>query len=197
MAMAGDVAAAQAGLDTMRRRLGAHLATYRRAAGLSQPELGRAVGRTRSMVSKIEHGTRAMPQALWTVTDEVCHAEGALIAEHHTLAQAEQDYRARCRAQRAQVQQRHAQAQLAALKASSGLDLVAGCGVWPDMTGADGELARELMAVVTKLVRSIGRRDAEKSGDVTGFFAMPTIRTPPPPRESRSDKRVRTVAMPV
>ncbi|MGH3755607.1 MAG: helix-turn-helix domain-containing protein [Pseudonocardiaceae bacterium] len=155
--MTGDVAAAQAGLGTMRRRLGALLAAYRRAAGLSQPELGRAIGRTRSMVSKIENGARAMPRALWTIADGVCHAKGALLAEHHTLAQAEQDYRARCRAQRAQAQQRQAQAQLAALRAAPELGPMAG---WPGMVGVDDELAGELMAVVMKLVRSVGRRNA-------------------------------------
>ncbi|MGH3708205.1 MAG: hypothetical protein ACRDRQ_08900 [Pseudonocardiaceae bacterium] len=74
LAISATPQATQAGLDAMRRRLGALLAAYRGAAGLSQPELGRAIGRT--------------------------------------------------------------------------------------MTGIDGELAGELMAVVTKLVRSIGRRDA-------------------------------------
>lgn len=93
----------------------------------------------------------------WTITDEVCHAEGALLAEQHTLAQAEQDYRARRRAQRAQAQQSQAQAQLAALKASPELDPTAG---WPGIFGVDGELADELMAVVMKVVRSVGRRKA-------------------------------------
>lgn len=31
---------------------------------------------------------------------------------------------------------------------------------WPQMIGMDGELAEEFMAVVTRLVRSRGRRDA-------------------------------------
>ncbi len=109
------------------------------------------------MISRIEHGTRALPQELWKITDEVCHAQGALIAEHHTLAQAEQDYRAQCRAQRSQAQQRQAQAQLDALKASPA---AFGFDLWPDLTGVDAELAGELMAVVTKLIRSMGRRDA-------------------------------------
>ncbi|MGH3866905.1 MAG: helix-turn-helix domain-containing protein [Pseudonocardiaceae bacterium] len=114
----GDLAAERARLDAVRRRLGMRLAAYRRAAGVSQPELGRAVGRTRSMISRIEHGTRAMPEALWTITDEVCCAQGALLAEYNTLAQAEQDYRARCSAHHRQVRQTEAQAQLDALNAS-------------------------------------------------------------------------------
>ncbi|MGH3831972.1 MAG: helix-turn-helix domain-containing protein [Pseudonocardiaceae bacterium] len=150
----------RAGLETLRRRLGAHLALCRTAAGVSQPELARAIGRTRSMVSRVEHGTRVMSEALWAIADEVCRAKGALIAEYHTLAEAERDYRAQCRAHRFQMQHSHAQAQLAALTASPAASLRDGDGGWPEMTGVGGELAGELMAVVTKLVRSVGRREA-------------------------------------
>lgn len=135
---------------------------YRKAAGVSQPQLGQAIGRTRSMISRIEHGTRAIPETLWAIIDEVCRAQGALLSEHHTLVQAEQDYRARCRAQRSQVQQSQAQAQIDALRASPMLSVregASGGDVWSTMTGVDGALAKELMAVVTKLVRSIGRRE--------------------------------------
>ncbi|MGH3710199.1 MAG: helix-turn-helix domain-containing protein, partial [Pseudonocardiaceae bacterium] len=159
--MVGDVATDRAGLESLRRRLGAHLALCRTAAGVTQPDLARAIGRTRSMVSRIEHGTRALPEALWRIADEVCRAQGALMAEYHTLAEAEQDYRAQCRAHRFQMQHSHAQTQLDALKASPASSLRGGGGdVWPEMTGADGELAGELMTVVTKLVQSMGRRQA-------------------------------------
>lgn len=158
---AGDLAVDQARVEVLRRSLGAYLAMYRTAAGVSQPQLGRAIGRTRTLISKVEHGRRGMPEALWRAADEVCGAEGALLAEYHTLVQAEEDYRARCRAQQRQVRQQAAQAQLAALKASPSLGGGGGGGdVWPQMTGGDGELAKELMAVVTKLVRSVGRRQA-------------------------------------
>ncbi|MGH3832202.1 MAG: helix-turn-helix domain-containing protein [Pseudonocardiaceae bacterium] len=157
---AGNVPPDRAGLETLRRRLGAHLAMYRGAAGVSQPELARAIGRTRSMVSRIEHGTRTMPEALWAITDEMCRAEGALLAEHHALADAERDYHAQCR----QVRQAEALAQLDALRASPtstlGLGPVAGHDLWPELTGADSELAGELLRVFTKLVRSVGRREA-------------------------------------
>lgn len=159
----GDVAADRARVETLRRSLGTNLAMYRVAAGVSQPELGRAIGRSRSMISRIEHGTRALPEALWKITDEVCRAQGALIAEHHTLADAERDYRAQCRAHHRQVQQNQAQAQVDAHRGASPTsslrDGSSGGDVWSAMTGVDGELAKELMAVVTKLVRSIGRRE--------------------------------------
>ncbi|MBV9160883.1 MAG: helix-turn-helix domain-containing protein, partial [Pseudonocardiales bacterium] len=100
------MAADQPELETLRRSLGVRLATYRTAAGVSQPQLGRALGRTRSMISKIEHGTRGLPAALWRIADDLCRAEGVLVAEHSVLAQAERDYRDRCRTHR-----RHAQRQ--------------------------------------------------------------------------------------
>ncbi|MGH3792338.1 MAG: helix-turn-helix domain-containing protein [Pseudonocardiaceae bacterium] len=57
---AGELAADRVWLRTVRRSLGLRLATYRTAAGVSQPELAQALGRTRSTISKVEHGTRGM-----------------------------------------------------------------------------------------------------------------------------------------
>jgi transcriptional regulator with XRE-family HTH domain len=159
----GDLAADRVKVQSLRRSLGAHLALHRVAAGVSQPQLGQALGRTRSMISRIEHGTRGMPEELWKITDQVCRAQGALIAEHATLAQVEQDYRERCRVQHRQAQQQaaHARAALPAWPTPSReLDEMSGCDAWPEMTRVDGELAKELMAVVTKVIRSMGRRKA-------------------------------------
>lgn len=114
-----DLSADRARVESLRRSLGTHLAMYRRAAGVSQPQLGQVIGRTRSTVSKIENGTRGMPEALWKITDDLCGAEGALVAEHSTLVQAERD----CRARRREVQRAAARTQaqaLAARPASSG-----------------------------------------------------------------------------
>jgi DNA-binding XRE family transcriptional regulator len=153
-----DLSADRARVESLRCSLGAHLVMYRRAAGVSQPQLGQVIGRTRSTVSKIENGTRGMPEALWKITDDLCGAEGALVAEHSTLVQAEQDYRARRRG----VPQAQAQVRaLAARSASSGAARQPVQDVaWPGMARVDGALAEEFMQVVTKLVRSLGRRDA-------------------------------------
>lgn len=78
----GDLAADRARLEIVRRRLGARLASYRTAAEVSQPELAAGLGRTRSRVSKIEHGCRGMPERLWKIADDLCGAEDALIGEH-------------------------------------------------------------------------------------------------------------------
>lgn len=169
---AGDLAADQVRLESLRCGLGARLATYRTAAGISQPQLGQALGRTRSMISKIEHGTRGLPVMLWRIADDLCRAEGVLVAEHSALAAAEQDYRDRCRTHRrqAQVRQAGAQARRQALPAWSALVspvvlLRSGDDAWSQTTlvtlsGGCGKLAEELMQVVSRLVRSLGRRDA-------------------------------------
>lgn len=155
----------RARLDTLRRHLGAQLAACRIAAVVSQPELGQAVGRTRSTVSKIEHGVRGMPAALWAIADDTCGAGGVLVAEYEALAAAERDYRDQCRTQRRQRQiQQGAQAHRQAL--SGGPEpvslpaLLGGSGgdAWPDKASAG--LAEELLHVVTRLVQTLGRRAA-------------------------------------
>ncbi|MGH3772701.1 MAG: helix-turn-helix domain-containing protein [Pseudonocardiaceae bacterium] len=164
----GELAADRVRLRTLRRSLGLRLVTYRNAAGVSQPELAQALGRTRTTISKVEHGTRGMPEEQWKITDEVCRAEGALVSEHATLAQAEQDYRGRWRTQQRQAWQAAAQASADALRAAPGLLPAArergqggGRGAWPETMGVDGEVAEELMReVVTTLARSLGRREA-------------------------------------
>ncbi len=174
----------RARLEALRRHLGTQLAAYRTAAVVSQPELGQALGRTRSTVSKIEHGVRGMPAALWTIADDVCGAEGALVAEHSKLAEAEADYRDRCRTQRRQrqIQQAGAQAHRQALSAwrapgSSPVVLGGGGGdAWPDRALVSGQLGEELLAVVAKIIRRLGRRDAIRlAGSVLAAAGLPGL----------------------
>jgi transcriptional regulator with XRE-family HTH domain len=161
--------AERARLEALRSHLGAQLAAYRTAAVVSQPQLGQALGRTRSTVSKIEHGTRGMSAPLWTIADDLCGAGGVLVAEYEVLVAAERDYRDRCRSQRRQmqIQQAGAQARRQALSAwpepGSSPGVLDGSGVdaRPDtaLVGAAG-LAEELLHVVTRLVQMLGRREA-------------------------------------
>ena len=160
-----DLAADRARLDAVRCHLGAQLAAYRKAAGLSQPDLGEALGKTRSMVSKIEHGRRGIPTKQWELTDKVCQAQGALLAAHAELAQAEQEYRDRCRAQRRAAQRAQAQADLHALTTCPGPQpepplRASGQEAGPAPALVSGELAEELRRVVTKLARLLPRRQA-------------------------------------
>jgi transcriptional regulator with XRE-family HTH domain len=140
----------------MRGRLGVHLATYRQAVGVSQPVLAGKLGRTRSAVSKVENGQRGMPEALWIIADQVCCAEGALIAEYTTLVQAERDYREQHRTQSRHDRQAAAQDHIQALRAwpAPGLPLAS------DVMLINGQLAEELVDMITSLARSLGRRDA-------------------------------------
>ncbi|MGH3825091.1 MAG: helix-turn-helix domain-containing protein [Pseudonocardiaceae bacterium] len=164
----GDLAAERARLEVLRSGLGAQLGTYRTAAGISQPQLGHALGRTRSLISKVEHGIRRMPEALWKTADELCGAQGALIATYTELVQAEADYRDRRRTARRQRQLTPAQrdprhrawsapAEWTPAGPQRDQDVA-----WPQKTLVTGELAEELLDVVTRLVRSLGRREAMK-----------------------------------
>lgn len=157
-----DLAAEQARLVMLRQHLGAHLAASRQAAGVTQPELARALDRTRTTVSKVEHGTRRMPARLWKIADDLCRADGELITEHTALTQAEDDYRGLCRAHRRTARKAAAQAQLDALRAApaSAVLHVPGGDAWPETTLISGEIVGEFMAMVTRLVQSVGRRHA-------------------------------------
>ncbi|MGH3427693.1 MAG: hypothetical protein ACRDQZ_09025, partial [Mycobacteriales bacterium] len=106
-----------------------------------------------------------MPGKQWKITDDVCRADGALVTEHTTLAQAEQDYRGRWRTQQRQARQAAAQAGADALRASpphaGERGQVGGLDAWPQTRGVGSELAEELMReVVATLARSLGRREA-------------------------------------
>ena len=182
-AVDGGLTAERARLEVLRAGLGARLASCRTAAGISQPQLGQVVGRTRSMISKIEHGTRTLPATLWQIADDLCRAEGVLVTEHAALARAERDYRDRYRTHHRQTQIQARRAQSQALPGWPGLIspavlLYSGDEAWPQTTlvhvGAGcGKLAEELMAVVTKLVRALGRRDAmELAGSVLAAVSL-------------------------
>ena len=56
-----DLIVERARVASLRRCLGVELARHRYAAGVSQGELAKALGRTRSLLSKVEHGTRGPP----------------------------------------------------------------------------------------------------------------------------------------
>ncbi len=179
--MAGE----RARLQAMRVHLGAQLAAFRRAAVVSQPQLAHAVGRTRSTISKIEHGVRTMPTELWAIADQLCGAQGALIAEHDVLAQAEADYRDRWRAHHRQQQIHRAGSQAQAQALTASLASVSWPDVLPRSRGdgspeagglVSGQLAEELLQVVTKLIRVLGRRDAIRTvGSVLAALGLSSL----------------------
>jgi len=65
-------------IDNARRELGAELAAYRRAAGLSQANLASFVSYSRSTVANVETGRQHVPADFWEKADLACHAAGAL-----------------------------------------------------------------------------------------------------------------------
>ena len=74
----GDLAVERARVEVSRSGLGAQLCSYRTAAGISQPQLGQALGRTWSLTprsSTASVGARGVVDD----PDELCGAEGALI----------------------------------------------------------------------------------------------------------------------
>ncbi|MGH3569839.1 MAG: helix-turn-helix transcriptional regulator [Pseudonocardia sp.] len=152
-----DAQAERARLDGMRGALGDRLACGRRAAGLSQRELGKAIGRVRSTVSRVEAGERTLPSKVWAVADDVCGAKGVLVAESGDLARAERDYRERERAQCRES------ARAAMLKDAPVAQLgLGGHDAGPDLDSVSGELAEEVLRVLTRVGQMMDRRDAIK-----------------------------------
>jgi len=163
----GDLVAQRTNLEVLRSRLGAQLASARAVAGISQPQLGQVLRRTRSFISKVEHGVRRMPAELWKIADELCDADGELITAHTELVQAEQAYRAQCRASRHRVSRPVGPTSVRLDVRRKIWPVSAGVGstgcqdvVWAPETLTDEVLVEELRGVVARLVTVMGRRKA-------------------------------------
>ncbi|MGH3755785.1 MAG: helix-turn-helix domain-containing protein [Pseudonocardiaceae bacterium] len=167
---ADDLITERVRLAKMRRGLGASLAGYREIAGVSQTELAKAVDRSPSMVSKVENGEKCLSAPLWKIADQVCTAQGALLAEYRKYAEAERDVRARWQDHHRQKQRPTRLARAAATRKARQADPATGarCALLGD-TGdapsqravlAAGARAQEMMAMFGSLVRAFGRRRA-------------------------------------
>jgi hypothetical protein len=120
-----------------------------------------------------------MPAALWELADKVCGAQGVLIAEYTALAAVEADYRERCRTRRhrEQIQRAaaHAHADTVRVLSSSGLP-DGGDEDDPGLALVSAGLAEELLAVVVKIIRRLGRREAIRlAGTVLAAVGLPGL----------------------
>jgi hypothetical protein len=84
-------------LAEMRRGLGAQLTVFRMAAELTQGQLGRAACCDRTNVAHIEKGRSRGDERFWTIADELCGAEGALLAAFHAVSAAKQAHEVQVR----------------------------------------------------------------------------------------------------
>jgi transcriptional regulator with XRE-family HTH domain len=90
-------------LDELRRALGDQLRTWRQKARLSQAQLARRVGYSRSSVASAETGDHQPAEDLWARCDEMLGAGGSIAAAYRELA-AHRDRQARERARRAEAE---------------------------------------------------------------------------------------------
>jgi transcriptional regulator with XRE-family HTH domain len=67
-------------ITSARCELGARLATYRRAAGLTQTGLASLVAFSRSTIANVETGRQHVPRGFWESADTALHAGGVLVA---------------------------------------------------------------------------------------------------------------------
>jgi transcriptional regulator with XRE-family HTH domain len=73
-------------LAEARRDLGRQLACMREATGLTQDQLARLTGYSRSAIANVETGRGSQPRTSWTRYDQLLHADGALLAGYDHYA---------------------------------------------------------------------------------------------------------------
>ncbi|MDQ3763738.1 MAG: helix-turn-helix domain-containing protein [Actinomycetota bacterium] len=84
-------------LAEMRRGLGAQLAVFRAAAELTQGQLARAAFCDRTNVAHIEKGRSRGDERFWTIADELCGADGALLAAFRAVTTVKQAHEVQLR----------------------------------------------------------------------------------------------------
>jgi len=167
---ADNLIAERVRLAEMRRGLGASLAGYREAARVSQTELAKALDRSPSMVSKVENGEKCLSAPLWEIADQVCAAQGALLAEYREYAKAERNVAARWQDHHREKQRptRLARAAAARKARKAGPATGAVCALLGDTGDEPSQRAvlvavaraQEMVAMFDSLVRAFGRRRA-------------------------------------
>jgi len=74
-------------ITARRRQLGAALATFRKAANLSQVQLGRRTHYDRTSITKIERGQQLPDRPFWQTADVLLDAGGILLSRYDELVQ--------------------------------------------------------------------------------------------------------------
>lgn len=92
-------------VSAQRRRLGAQLATFRHAAGLTQWQLAGLLHYERTSIAHVEAGRQPAPRPFWQHADQALHAGGVLVSAFDDLDSARQR---RARQARQQRQAEHA-----------------------------------------------------------------------------------------
>jgi transcriptional regulator with XRE-family HTH domain/tetratricopeptide (TPR) repeat protein len=146
-------------LVAMRRALGAQLAVFRQAAGLTQGQLAKAAFCDRSTVAHIEKGRSRGDERFWTVADECCGANGVLLAGFHAWVAAKHDHEVQIR----EEQLGQARAKAESLRATAAPQLLREA----ELTCMAGEVANDggdqvteqLVRLLCRLVGAMNRRE--------------------------------------
>ena len=182
-------------LVEMRRELGAQLTVFRVAAELSQSQLARAVCCDRTNVTHIEKGRSRGDERFWTIADELCGAEGALLAAFRVVAAAKEAHEVQVR--EAQLAQSRAKAQALLLTLHREVNRL---GITTSAATVGGDRSpgtvedqemkrREAIALATKLAVGASLTAADRA-----FLEAPVTASPVPTRIGAPDV-VRVEAM--
>lgn len=83
-----------ADIQGLRRALGERLATFRKAADLTQGQLAAAAYLDRTTVSHVENGRARADGAFWQTADQLTEAGGQLVTAHQQFEAAKREYEA-------------------------------------------------------------------------------------------------------
>lgn len=146
-------------LVAMRRALGAQMAAFRQAAGLTQGQLAKATFCDRSTVAHIEKGRSRGDERFWAVADERCGADGVLRAGFQAWVAAKQDHEVR--ASEEQLAQARARAEsLRATTAPQLPDEAELSGAAREVaTGGGNQVTEQLVRLLCGLVGAMNRRE--------------------------------------
>lgn len=174
-------------LAEMRRALGAQLAAFRQAAGLTQGQLAKITFCDRSTVAHIEKGRSRGDERFWAVADECCGADGVLRAGFQAWVAAKQDHEVRT--SEAQLAQARARAEsLRAATAPQPLHDPDGEDTAREVA-ADGEgrITEQLVRLLCGLVGAMNRRELLQ---LLGW-AVSTVITSPAASNLNTDEQER------
>lgn len=92
-----DMAREPTEIADLRRALGERLATFRKAAEITQGQLAAAAYVDRSLVSHVENGRARADENFWLCADRLTEAGGQLLAAYHQLEAAKREHEANAR----------------------------------------------------------------------------------------------------
>ncbi|WP_298182739.1 helix-turn-helix transcriptional regulator [Saccharomonospora sp.] len=164
-----------------RQTLGAQLAAFRQAAGLTQGQLAKAALCDRTTLAHIEKGRARADERFWRACDEAVGAHGVLLTAFHDLVAAKQDHEQREHQRRLA----HARARVKQLSANGHSGPTSAVSTSPllgdvepiDPPGAPVRLDSAYVETLHSRIRELVELDIQFGGDQSSGVALRLFRS--------------------